>query len=128
MTIPKSAATISDRGCTKKKCTNVLLHTAKMIDPRVKSQARGQNNGSRALKWGIVHLCSLITFRDRTSFLEVTIKYVKKLVFQILQFCKKVTKSLCKIAKNAKVQKFTLFVFYHISNSIWATEMYNTSF
>ena len=38
------------RGCTKKKCTNVLLHTAKMIDPRVKSQARGQNNGSRALK------------------------------------------------------------------------------
>ena len=31
-------------------CTNVLLHTTKMIDPRVKSQARGQNNGSRALK------------------------------------------------------------------------------
>ena len=26
-----------------------------MIDPRDKNQARGQNNRSRALKWGIVH-------------------------------------------------------------------------
>ena len=34
----------------QKKCANVLLYTTKMIDPRVKSQARGQNNGSRALK------------------------------------------------------------------------------
>ena len=34
----------------KKKFTNVFLLTAKMIDPRVKNQARGQNNGSRALK------------------------------------------------------------------------------
>ena len=34
----------------QKKCMDILLHTAKMIDPRVKSQARGQNNGSRALK------------------------------------------------------------------------------
>ena len=41
------------------------------IDPRVKSQARGQNNRSRALKWGIVHLCSSITFRDTTSFIEI---------------------------------------------------------
>ena len=38
------------RGCPIKKFTNVLLHTAKMIDPRVKSQARGQKNRSRALK------------------------------------------------------------------------------
>ena len=37
------------RGCTKK-CTKVILHTTKMIDPRVKSQANGQNNGSVALK------------------------------------------------------------------------------
>ena len=44
------------RGCLIKKFTNTLLHTAKMIYPRVKSQARGQNNRSRALKWGIVHL------------------------------------------------------------------------
>ena len=34
----------------QKKCTDVLLHTAKMIDPTVKTQARGQNNLSRALK------------------------------------------------------------------------------
>ena len=32
----------------QKKCTNFVLHTTKMIDPRVKSQARGQR--SRALK------------------------------------------------------------------------------
>ena len=44
------------RGCPIKKFTNVLLHAAKMIDPRVKSQARGQKNRSRALKWDIVHL------------------------------------------------------------------------
>ena len=27
-----------------------------MIDPRVKRQARGQSNRSRALKWGIIDL------------------------------------------------------------------------
>ena len=39
-----------NRGCLIKKFTNVLLHAAKMIDPRVKSQARGQIYLSRALK------------------------------------------------------------------------------
>ena len=34
----------------QKKMHKVLLHTKKMIDPRAKSQARGQNNRSRALK------------------------------------------------------------------------------
>ena len=34
----------------QKKCTDILLHTAKMIDPRVKSQAIGQKNRPRALK------------------------------------------------------------------------------
>ena len=42
-----------------------------MIDPRVKTQARGQNNGSRALKLGILGLCSSITFRDTTRFMEI---------------------------------------------------------
>ena len=37
-------------GEQKKKQTNVLCHSVKMIDPRVKSQARGQNNRSRASK------------------------------------------------------------------------------
>ena len=36
-------------------------------------------------------------------------------------------KSLCKIAKNAKIQKSTLFAFDHISYDIWATETYNTT-
>ena len=36
----------------KKKETDILLNDTKMI------QARGQNNLSRALKWGIVHLCT----------------------------------------------------------------------
>ena len=37
------------------------------------------------------------------------------------------TISLCKITKNANVRKFTLFVFIHISNFIWPTEMCKTS-
>ena len=52
------------RGWVKKKFTNVLLHTAKRIELRVKSQFRGQNIRSRALKWGIVHLCNLNGFGD----------------------------------------------------------------
>ena len=76
------------RGCLIKKFTKVLLHTAKTIDPRVKGQARDQNNRSRALKWDIVHLCSLITLRDTTSFIEIW-------VFQFLRFCRKVPKLLC---------------------------------
>ena len=35
-----------------------------MINPRVKSQARGQNNRLRALKWDIVHLCNSNDFGD----------------------------------------------------------------
>ena len=38
--------------------TGILLHTSKTIASRVKSQARRQNNWSRALKCGIVRLCS----------------------------------------------------------------------
>ena len=48
----------------KKSLQNILLYIAKVINPRVKSQARGQNNRSRALKWGIVHLCNLNGFGD----------------------------------------------------------------
>ena len=55
------------RGCPIKKFTNVLLHAAKMIDPRVKSRARGQNNRCRALKQGIVRHCDLNGSRDMTK-------------------------------------------------------------
>ena len=34
----------------KKKFTNVFYHTEKMTSPRVKSQARGQNNTGKALQ------------------------------------------------------------------------------
>ena len=49
-----------------------------MIDPKVKSQARCQNNDSRALKWGIVHLCNLNGSRDK-----IKTKYVIFLNFRI---------------------------------------------
>ena len=42
----------------KKNKTDILLNITKVIAPAVKTQAKGQNNLSRALKWGIVHLCS----------------------------------------------------------------------
>ena len=35
-----------------------FLNNTKVIALIVKTQAKGQNNLSRALKWGIVHLCS----------------------------------------------------------------------
>ena len=74
-----------------------------MIDPRVKTQAKRKNYSSRALKWDIVCICSLNTF-------GFTIRFEKRLGFQFLRFCKKVTKSLYKIAKNVKIMKLTLVV------------------
>ena len=41
----------------KKSSKNVLLNNAKRINLRVKPQAKGQNDYSIALKWGIVCLC-----------------------------------------------------------------------
>ena len=67
-----------------------------MIAPRVKNQAKSQNYLSRALKWGILCICSLNTF-------GVIVECEKRLVFQFLRFCKKVAKSLYKIAKDAKI-------------------------
>ena len=83
------------RGCPIIIRTDFLLHTSKTIAPRVKSWARGQNNWSRALKWGIVHLCSSSTFWDTTD-------VMKMWVFQFLRFCKKMMILLYKNAKNAK--------------------------
>ena len=45
-----------------KNATGTLWHISKMVTPRVKAQASGQNSGSRALKWGIVCLYSSNTF------------------------------------------------------------------
>ena len=46
------------RGCTLIIWTGILIHNSNTITDRVKIQARSQNNGSRALKWGIVLLCN----------------------------------------------------------------------
>ena len=48
----------------QKECTNVFLHITKVNDPRVENQARVQNDRSRALKWGIIHLCKSNGFGD----------------------------------------------------------------
>ena len=84
------------RGWVEKKFPKILLNNIRMINPRVESQAKCQIDFSRALKWGIVHLCTLNTFRDTMNFRQL-------LVFYFLHFCKKIVKSLCKIAKNAKI-------------------------
>ena len=74
-----------------------------MINARVKSQAKCQIYFSRALKWGIVHFCTLSASRD-------TMKFRKLLVVQFLHFCKKIVTSLYKIAKNAKTLKNRQFL------------------
>ena len=48
----------------QKKFQNVLLNNTKLINPRVIPQAKGQNNFSIALKWGIVCLCKLNSIGD----------------------------------------------------------------
>ena len=110
-----------NRGWFIKNATGILWYSSNKIAHRVKTQARSQNNRSRALKWGIVCLYSSSSFGDTT-------KYMKIWVLQFFHFCKKVAKSLCKITKLRKLRKMTLFVFNHIFKSIWATETYNTSF
>ena len=92
------------RGCLIKKFPNILPNYAKTINSRVKSQAKCQIYFSRALKWGIVHLCSFNNSRD-------TMKFRKLLVFQFLHFCKKIVKSLCKIAEKCESPKNYTFCF-----------------
>ena len=66
-----------------------------MIDRRVRTQARGQNNRSKALKWGIVHLCTSNDFGDTT-------KCMKIWVFQFNYFAKS--------QKLKNIRKLILFV------------------
>ena len=69
------------RGWFIKNATGILWYSSNKIAHRVKTQARSQNNRSRALKWGIVCLYSSSSFGDTT-------KYMKIWVLQFLQFCK----------------------------------------
>ena len=98
------------RGWFIKNATGILWYSSNEIAHRVKTQAKGQNNWSRALKCGIVCFCSFNSF-------EATIKYVQKLVFLLLLVCKKSDKVTMKNCKKCESSKFTLFVFYHTSNS-----------
>ena len=78
--ICKNRIVFNLRGWCIKNATGTLWHISKMVTPRVKAQASGQNSGSRALKWGIVCLYSSNTF-------EVMIK-TKSIVFLIFfNFC-----------------------------------------
>ena len=72
---------VKNQRCIKN-ATGTLWHISKMVAPRVKAQANGQNNRSRALKRGIVHLCSSNTFGD-------TIEFMRLWVFQFLHSYKK---------------------------------------
>ena len=56
------------RGYPIKKFPNFLQNNAKLVDPTVKPQAKGQNYFSIALKWGIVHFDTLNTFGDTMKF------------------------------------------------------------
>ena len=92
------------RGCLIKKFPNVLPNYAKIINSKVKSQTECQIFFQAALKWGIVHLCTLSNSRD-------TIKFRKLSDFQYLHFFKKNVESLCKIPKNSKIQNIDTFCF-----------------
>ena len=61
------------RGCLIKKFPNVLLNNAKVVNPTVKPQAKGQNYFSIALKWGIVHLCILNILRGTMKFRKISV-------------------------------------------------------
>ena len=61
---------VKNQRCIKN-ATGTLWHISKMVTPRVKAQARGQNNRSRALKWGIAYFCSSNTFGDTTKFMKI---------------------------------------------------------
>ena len=77
----------------------------KSVFSEIQNQARGQNDRSRALKWGILCLYRFNLFGGM-------IKYVRKVIFQSLHFCKKKeAKSLYKIAKKAKTWKNETFYF-----------------
>ena len=53
------------RGWFIKNVTGILWYSSNKIANRVKTQARRQKNSSRALKWGIVGLCSSLELKNK---------------------------------------------------------------
>ena len=92
----------------QKFATGIFAHNSKTVNDTIKSQTRGQNYWPRALKWGIIHFCSLSTFGDTT-------KYMKIWHCQYLHICNRMAKSLIWIAKNAEIQKSAFYLFLSIS-------------
>ena len=71
-----------------------------MINPKVKSQAKGQNNRFRALIWGIGHHCNLNGSRDITK--NKICNFLKFSHFS--QFCKIWKTQICiKLVVSLKV-------------------------
>ena len=68
--IISSLANICRDWC-QKFATGTFAHNSKTVNDTVKSQTRGQNYWSRALKWGIVHFCSSSTFGDTTEYMKI---------------------------------------------------------
>ena len=79
-----------------------LFISQKTVNDRVKIQARSQTYWSRALRWGIIHFCTLNTFGDTTKFMKIW-------DFQSLRFCKRMAKSLYRIAKKCENPKIGIF-------------------
>ena len=63
--------TADNLNVSKRKVTDIFLNITRIIDARVKTQAKVENEKSRASKLGIVCLYSLNNFGD-------IIEYVKK--------------------------------------------------
>ena len=96
------------RGCTLIIWTGILIHNPKTITHSVKMQARSQNNESRALKWGIVSLCTSTSMGDM-------IENKKMLIIEFLHFSLFWLVILPFFYKNAKIENliFSYILLYH---------------
>ena len=70
-----------------------------------------QNSSLQRLKWGIVHLCSCITFRDTTRFIKLEFS-------KFCIFVKKCGNYYAKLWKRENSRKMTYFVFNHFYGTI----------
>ena len=109
------------RGCVIIIWTGILHHNSNIIAPRVKSKSICQTYWSRALKWGIVHLCNSKSTGDM----------IKNKKYHFLSFC--IFSIFVQwyhhfFAKTQKLENSLFHRYCCISKSIWATKTYNTSF
>ena len=85
---------------------------AKLAAPRVKTKAKCQNNKSRALKWGIVRLCTSNITGDM-------IKNIKVLIFEFSPFFLFWLVILPLFYKNAKIENLKfLYILLYLQNCL----------